>query len=121
MTFKEVSTMVGSIGLPYAYYQFPEVPDESTGTAVPAPPFVCFYFPNNRDFKADDSNYQKIEHLIIELYSDNKDFDLEATVEGVLASNDMVWTRSETWIDSERMNMVVYEMDVVITEEITNG
>lgn len=117
MTFKEISTMVGSIGLPFAYYEFPEVPDESGNAAVTGPPFVCFYFPGDRDFKADNSNYQKIEHLVIELYSDNKDFALEASVEGVLRTNGFVWSRNEGKLDSERMYMVTYEMDVVITEE----
>lgn len=111
MTFKEIATMIGSIGLPYAYYQFPEA------NAVTGPPFVCFYYPHDNDFKADSTNYQKIEHLVVELYTDEKDFAKEATVEGVLAGSDMVWSRSETWIDSEQMHLTVYEMDVVITEE----
>ena len=110
MTYKEINTMVSSIGLPYAYYQFGE-----TGQA---PPFVCFFYSNDNDFKADDSNYQKIEHLIIELYTDNKDFELEATVESTLSQNGIVWTRDEEWIESERMLEVIYEMDVVITDEI---
>lgn len=108
MTTQEVAAMVASIGKPYAYYQFPE------GTEQPTP-FVCFFFSGDNDMKADDSNFQKIEHLIIELYTDNKDFDLEATVESVLSSNGMVWTRDEEWIEDERMLEVVYEMDVVIT------
>ena len=110
MTTKDVATMVAAIGVPYAYYQFPE------GTAQ-ATPFVCFFFSGDNDMKADDSNYQKIEHLIIELYTDNKDFELEATVESTLSSYGMVWTRDEEWIESERMLEVVYEMDVVITPE----
>lgn len=115
MTFKEVATMVAEIGIPSAYYQFPE----STGQATP---FVCFFFSENNDLKADDINYQKIEHLIIELYTDNKDFTLEATTEAVLQKYGMVWSRDEEWIEDERMLEVIYEMDVVITEEIkTNG
>lgn len=108
MTTTQVAAMVASIGKPYAYYQFPE------GTEQPTP-FVCFFFSGDNDVKADDSNYQKIEHLIIEVYTDNKDFELEATVESVLAANGMVWTRDEEWIEEERMLEVVYEMDVVIT------
>lgn len=107
MTFKEVASMVASIGVPTAYYQFPEGTEQAT-------PFVCFYFSGNNDFLADNANYQKIEHLIVELYTDNKDFAMESTVEAVLAGAGLVWSRSERWIDSERMNMVVYEMDVVI-------
>ena len=114
MTFKEVASMVSSIGVPTAYYQFPE----GTGQATP---FVCFFFSGDNDLKADNANYQKIEHLIVELYTDNKNFQLEAAAESALASCGMVWTRNETWIDTERMNMVTYEMDVVITEELTNG
>jgi hypothetical protein len=108
MTYQQVATMVASIGVPYAYYQFPE------GTAQ-APPFVCFYFEGSDDLYADDKNYQKIRPLTIELYTDNKDFSLEATVEGILASNGLTYARNESWIESERMNMVAYTTDVIIT------
>ena len=108
MTYPQIATMVASIGVPYAYYQFPE------GTAV-APPFVCFYFEGSDDLYADDKNYQKIRPLTIELYTDNKDFSLEATVEGILASNGLTYARNESWIESERMNMVAYTADVIIT------
>ena len=100
--------MVASIGVPYAYYQFPE------GTAQPTP-FVCFYFDSSNDMFADDTNYQRIRPLTIELYTDNKDFALEATVESVLNRAGLVYSRAESWIDSERMNMVSYTTSVVIT------
>lgn len=110
MTYKEVSTMVKSIGLPYAYYQFPE------GTAE-APPFICFFWSDDNDLKADNINYQKIERLNIELYTDNKDYENEANIETVLTNNSVVWSKSETYIDSERLYMVLYEADVVVTQE----
>lgn len=110
MTYKEVSTMVKSIGLPYAYYQFPE------GTAE-APPFICFYWSEDNDLKADNINYQKIERLNIELYTDNKDYENEANIETVLTNNSVVWSKSETYIDSERLYMVLYEADVIVTKE----
>lgn len=110
MTYKEVATMVSSIGLPYAYYQFPE------GTAE-APPFICFFWSDDNDLKADNLNYQKIEHLNIELYTDNKDYDNEANVETVLTNNNVVWSKSETYVDSERLYMVIYEADIIVTTE----
>ena len=110
MTYKEVSTMVKSIGLPYAYYQFPE------GTAE-APPFICFYWSEDNDLKADNINYQKIERLNIELYTDNKDYENEANIETVLTNNSVVWSKSETYRDSERVYMVLYEADVIVTKE----
>ena len=114
MTYKEVATMVASINKPYAYYQFEE------GTAQ-APPFICFYFEGSNDLEADNTNYQRIEHLIVELYTDQKDFSLEKTVEDTLNNNGIVFSRSEDVIDSEHLYMVVFEGDVVITEESTNG
>ena len=108
MTYRDVKTMVQSIGLPFAYYQF------TADTAV-APPFICFYFDESDDEPADNMNWAKIRTLYIELYTDAKDFELESTVETVLANNDQFFTRSETYLDSERMMMVSYEMQVVIT------
>lgn len=113
MTYEQVYEMIEAIGVPSAYYQFPE-----TGQATP---FVCFYYSNSNDFIADDSNYQKVEHLIIELYTDAKDFELEAAVEEALSEYGMVWTRDENYIDSERMFLEVYETDVIITEGENNA
>lgn len=110
MTYKEIATMVGSIGLPYAYYQFTEA-------TAKAPPFICFYFPGDNDFKADNSNYATIRPLTIELYTDNKDFDLEATVEATLKANGLVFSRDEAYIDSEKMYMITYQTEVVINGE----
>ena len=110
MTYKEVATMINSIGIPYAYYQFPD------GTAQ-ACPFICFFFSDSNDLAAENTNYQKIRTLNVELYTDNKDFALEETVETVLNSNGLVYDRSESYLDSERMFMVVYTTDILITEE----
>lgn len=112
MTHAEVSTMINGINLPYAYYQFPNDTPQ-------APPFICFFYSDNNDFLADDTNYQKIEHLTVELYTDQKDFTLENTVESALTGAGLVFTRNETFLDSERMVMVIYEADVVITEPAT--
>lgn len=109
MTYQEVKTMVESIGIPYAYYQFPE------GTDQPCP-FICFYFTGSNDLAADDTNYQRIRPLAIELYTDNKDFTLENTVEAVLNQHGFVYTSDEAYIDTERMNMVTYTIEVIITE-----
>lgn len=114
MTYKEVSTMIAGFGIPYAYYQFPE------GTAQPCP-FICFYFPDSNDFAADNTNYQRIRPLTIELYTDNKDFELEETIEAALNGSGLVYARFESWIDTEKMNMVTYETQVIITEENNNG
>ena len=114
MTFKEVATMIAGFNLPYAYYQFPEGTEQAC-------PFVCFYFDRSNDLAADNTNYQKIRPLVIELYTDNKDFTTEATIEAALNTNGLVYAREESYIDSERMYMVTFMTEIVITEEINNG
>ena len=107
MTYKELASMIESIGLPFAYYQFPE------GTSQ-APPFVVFFYSNIDDLYADESNYQRIVTLNIELYTAEKDFESEAAVEGVLAENELTYYTEENYIDSEKLYQIAYEMEVII-------
>lgn len=111
MTYKEVATMISTINVPYAYYQFPEGTEQAC-------PFICFFFDRSNDMAADDTNYQQIRTLNIELYTDNKDFATEKTVEDTLNTNGLVYAREESYLDSEKMYMVTYMTDIVITEEI---
>ena len=114
MTYKEVYTMLGTAGIPVAYNQF--------SNATPKePPFICFLFNDSDDLIADNYNYQPIRTLRVELYTDYKDFELEQTVENIFITNKIPFDRDETYLDSERMYMIVYEADIVITEEINNG
>lgn len=106
--------MVQSIGVPFAYYQF------SKDTAQPCP-FICFYYEASYDFAADNTNYQKIRPLTLELYTDEKDFALEAIVEHTMSAHGLFYTRDESYIDSEKMYMVVYTTQIVLTEEIENA
>ena len=107
MTHKEIATMVKSMGLPFAYYQFPE------GTAQKLP-YICFFYTYTDDVYADNSNYQRIETLNIELYTKNKDFDLEAVVETTLEANGLTYSKEDSYIDGEKMWQIAYEMEVLI-------
>ena len=112
MTYQEVATMISGLNIPFAYYQFPENTEQAC-------PFICFFFENSNDLAADNTNYQRIRTLSIELYTDNKDFALEESVESLLNSNGLVYTREETYLDSERMYMVTFTTDIVVTEIVT--
>lgn len=107
MTYKQIASMVSSIGLSYAYYQFPE------GTAQ-APPFVVFFYADTDDVFADDTNYQRIATLNIELYTNEKDFATESTIEQILTNNNLTYYKEENYIDSEQMWQIAYEMEVII-------
>lgn len=110
MTYKEVAAMIREVGVPYAYYQFTEA------TAKPCP-FIVFYYPGRDDFIADDRNYTPVTRLIMELYTDDKDFALEAAAEAVWTSHGLVFYKSENYIDSEKMYQIVYETEITINGE----
>lgn len=113
MTYKEVATMIEGTGITNAYYQFPKDTEQAC-------PFICYFYTGSNDFAADDSNYQKIRPLAIELYTDEKDLSTEETVESALTSAGLVYSRAESYLDSEKMYMVTYLTDIVIDEEDLN-
>ena len=106
MTYKEIDTMVGQIGLPYAYYQFPETGQQ--------PPFVCWFLEGIDDLYGDNINYQRIVNLTIEFYSDEKDFETEAAIESHLTLSGLSYYKQESYIDKEKMHQTVYQMEVLI-------
>lgn len=111
MTMKEIATMIGSIGLPFAYDHFT---DEDTPGG---PPFICFLFPNSDNFSADGIVYQKFKTLNIELYTNEKEPDYEEDVEDALDAAGLFYQSDETYLESEKMYMVRWETDVPLTKE----
>lgn len=113
-TKTELELLMESTGIESAYREFTE------NTAVP-PPFICFYLTESDDQMADNQNYVKIRDLVVELYTDTKDYELEKTVEAVLTSAGIAFSITESYIDSERMNMVAYSAQIIFKEEAQNG
>lgn len=107
MTREEVYTMIQSIGLPCAYYQFPDDTPQ-------APPFVVWFFSVNTDVKADNTNYVDKEVLNIELYTKYRDFEQEEAVEAVLIANGFCYGKEAAHVDSEKMWQISYESEVII-------
>ena len=109
MTREEVNTLIANFNLPYAYYQFKE-------NTKQAPPYITFFFSENRDVYADNSNYVDKEQLNIELYTKIRDFDLEKTIEDTLKLNGFSYYKEYSFIDSENIWQIAYEMEVIINE-----
>lgn len=103
MTPEEIKTMLEGAGLPLAYDHFAE--GES-----PDPPFLVFLSPTADNFGADNTVYASFPEVNVELYTDMKDPKLEKKLEKIFEGNDIYWNKSETWIDSERMYEVLYEL-----------
>lgn len=106
MTAVEIATLIASTGLSSAYNHFPD-------KAAPALPYICFYYSQPNNFNADNTVHRKIAALTIELYTANKDLTSEAAVENILISNDLPYIKTETYIDSEKMYLNLYETEVI--------
>ena len=105
MSYEEINEMMQEIGLPFAYHHFAE--GES-----PNPPFVLFLSPGENTFSADNLMYHSFIDLDIELYTDEKSPETEQRVEEVLLQHNIYYTKTETWIESERLYEVLYTMEV---------
>lgn len=106
MTYQEINTFVEGLGFDCAYYQFDDTKQ--------GPPFICWFLPDINDVYADNINFQRIVRLVIEFYTDQKDFVNEQTIETALTQGGFSYTKTETYLDSERMHETVYEMEVLI-------
>lgn len=104
MTRSDFVDIVESFDLEYCYYQFPN-------DHAPTLPFVVYYFPNRNDVLADDTNYVHVEHAVIELYTETRDFDLEDDVEALIP---FPYDKNVEYINNERMYQITYESEVII-------
>lgn len=111
MQLTAIDPLIASIGLPYAYYAFKK--PESDGVAQ-APPFIVYLSPGRSDLFADNTNYQYILDLDIELYTRTKRYDLEQSVEAVLEANGLTYGKIEAVIETEGLFQITYNTEVLI-------
>lgn len=104
MTITELDAELRKLDMPVAYREF----DEYT-----APPFLVYLFTGDADLKADDTNYQQISEIDVELYTAYKDPATEKIVEDKLRSLGLPWRKFEAWIDSEKVYQIAYEISIV--------
>jgi len=105
MTKAEVPKMLKEMKVPYAYDHFVEGESEK-------PPFLVYLYPRATNFAADGIAYYKKDRMQIELYTNKKDIRLEERIEAVLDKYGLFYSKSETWISSEKLYEVLYETEV---------
>lgn len=105
MTKAEVPKMLKEMKVPFAYDHFAEGESEK-------PPFLVYLYPRAANFAADGIAYYKKDCMQIELYTNKKDIRLEERIEAVLDKYGLFYSKSETWISSEKLYEVLYETEV---------
>lgn len=93
--------LLKTTGLPVAYHHF---------TSPPEPPYIVYLFSYSSNFGADNKVYDAEKNFQVELYTTNKDPAAEALIEGLFDANDIYWDKTETYIESEGLYQVLYEI-----------
>ena len=106
MELKELKASLEKIA-PTAYRAF------GKNNVVP-PPFICYFVDDEKHSGADDKNYIKEPLIIVELYTDKKDIEIERKLDGLL--NGYGFEKYEAWIEDENLLQVAYH--IPITEKI---
>lgn len=100
MTVDKMYTLISSLKIPTAYQVFKTEQD---------PPYICISITGTDNFFADDNVRKKINHWMIELYTENKDPAIEESLEAILPP----WNKNEDYLDDEKLFQIVYEFDDV--------
>lgn len=107
----EIYDMLNQLGLPVAYDHFQE---NSDGRQSQPPPFIVYMYPGTENFFADGITYAGINQLDVELYTDSKSLEIEKQLEQVLKSHGIGYEKTESYLESEKMYMILYETEVLI-------
>lgn len=93
--------LLKTTNLPVAYHHF---------TSPPSPPYIVYLFSYSSNFGADNKVYSQADNYQVELYTTKKDPAKEKLVEDALDSADIYWEKTETYIESEGLYQVLYEI-----------
>lgn len=104
MTQADLRRELSALGLPVAYRVFRE---------SVAPPFIVYLEVNSADVMADNSNYVSVATHQIELYTALKDPPTEALVQDKLKSLRLPYAKFESWIETENLYQIVYEVQLI--------
>ena len=75
---------------------------------APELPWIVYRQTSANRFLADNRVYYNSPVFVIELYTEVKSPETEKTLESALASAELIWTKDEEYLDSERCYMIIY-------------
>lgn len=105
----DLHAALSSLGIPVAYSHFLSTEERP----APNPPFITYLFVDEDDLIADNQNYLEVGNFQIELYTDKKDLVRERQVRDLLRSLDLAYSKTETWLETERMYQIVYQIQLI--------
>lgn len=105
MTDGELLNVLKSSGIKFVYSHWPENVD-------PSPPYGVYLLTEETVFYADGEMYFRSAKYQVELYTSKKTPRVEKTLENAMEKAGIVFAKSETYIDSEKLFETLYEIEV---------
>ena len=100
----ELYEILKELNIPVAYHHF---------IKATTPPYITYYRSSSNNFYADNKVYEKNNTYRIELYTTQKSVELETQLEEGLDSTDTPYEIvSESYIESEKVYQVIYEVNI---------
>ncbi len=96
--------ILDKVGIPVARGSFKQ-PQE--------PPYIVYLFSHSNNFSADSMVYLKRGSYQVELYTEEKDIALEETLEGIFDDHGLVYEKTETYLESEKLIEVIYDIQML--------
>lgn len=105
MTVEKIEDILDQINMPWAYYSF-----NASGKKASPPPYIVYLSRRPEHICADNKVSLKISNFTLELYTDFKDLLSEASVEGILDLNNIVYEKDEAYIDDQNLFEIIYAL-----------
>ena len=96
-----------ALEIPITYREFSEEESKTLDT-----PYAVYFVDEVENLEADNIVYWTQNVVMLEIYTDNKDLDLEIKVETFLNENELIWTKGEDYIPEEKLNVVYYRFTI---------
>lgn len=102
MTSEKIAQLLKTLDIPFRYKVFGE---------TPTPPYIVYYADKESRYGSDDMNLLAEREIIIELYTDKKDLEIESKIDKLFENYSFV--KYENYIDSERMFETAYHVTFI--------
>lgn len=112
MTQLELFNQLETTGYPVAYSHF----DVDENNPPPSPPYIAYIRLTDDNISSDAKVHGKFKNYQVELYTLKKDLAAEKKVEEVLSKIDTDYKTFETYIESEGLYQVAYQ--ITVTEKL---
>ena len=104
MTQVELFAALKTLGMPVTYGEFAQ---------PTSPPFITYqFYDDSGSIFADNQNYVAVDNFQVELYTNKKDLVKEKLVQDKLKELNLPYSKTETYLESEKMRQVVYEIQL---------